>query len=46
LDNKFWKGRFKIAYRWKPQEIPTDKKVTFIEGIQTMSGAGGPAMKV
>jgi hypothetical protein len=23
-----------------------DKKVNFIEGIITMSGAGGPAMKV
>lgn len=35
-----------MQYRWKPMEIPTDKKVTFFEGITTMGGAGGPAMKV
>jgi hypothetical protein len=33
-------------FRWKPIAIPTDKKVNFFEGIQSMGGAGGPAMKV
>ena len=34
-------------YRWKPMKYPAEgQRVTFIEGIITMSGAGGPAMKV
>jgi hypothetical protein len=35
-------------YRWKAQHIPstTEGKVNFVEGIQTMGGAGGPALKV
>jgi len=31
-------------FRWKAQRFPTDK-TTFIEGIVTMGGAGGPMMK-
>jgi len=31
-----------VQYRWKPQTIPTDNKVTFIEGITSMGGAGTP----
>lgn len=33
-------------FRWKAMQFPPeDKKVTFIDGIITMSGAGGPALK-
>jgi homogentisate 1,2-dioxygenase len=31
--------------RWQPVDVPKEK-ITFIQGIQTISGAGGPAMKV
>lgn len=34
-------------FRWKAMKYPEEgKKVNFIEGITTMGGAGGPAMKV
>ncbi len=34
-------------YRWKPLEMPgADKRVTFIEGVVTMGGAGTPSSKV
>lgn len=31
--------------RWQPVEVGSEKK-TFVQGIQTISGAGGPMMKV
>jgi homogentisate 1,2-dioxygenase len=31
--------------RWKPVKIGSEK-ITFVQGIQTISGAGGPMMKV
>jgi hypothetical protein len=34
-------------YRWKSIKFPpADQKVTFIEGVITISGAGSPMMKV
>ena len=34
-------------FRWKAMKFPAeDQKVTFIDGIFSMGGAGGPAMKV
>lgn len=31
--------------RWTPLDLPSDE-VTFVQGIQTVSGAGDPSMKV
>lgn len=31
--------------RWQPIEVPKEK-TTFVQGIQTISGAGSPNMKV
>ena len=32
-------------HRWRPLPLPTGAPVTFVEGLVTMCGAGGPALK-
>ena len=55
--NKHWISDFAVEdndevfttpmqMRWDPVELPKDEKVTFIQGIQTVSGAGSTMMKV
>lgn len=31
--------------RWNPFDVPENKKVDFVEGLNTISGAGDPKMR-